>query len=122
MDLLEDRQLVNTGLELVHERMLVNAVLVQALKAVQFHHIEMSKQLREFFVLVTEHAHLTELTVFTIVEGPALGGSGLLLTMGMFRLLTVVLVRTVLTKSARASLDPVETRFSPWCLSRLMRR
>ena len=100
MDLLEDRQLVNTGLEFVHERMLVNTVLVQALEAVQFHHIIMSEQLLEFFVLVTEHAHLTELTVFTIVEGPALGRSGLLLAHGMFRLLTIVLVSTVLAKSA----------------------
>ena len=73
MDLLEYRQLVHTGFELIHEVLLVNTVLIEALKAVQFDHIVMSEQLLEFFVLVAEHAHAPELTVFTIVEGPALG-------------------------------------------------
>lgn len=103
--------------------MLINTVLIQALKAVQFHHIVMSEQLLKFLVLVTEHAHATKLTVFTIVEGPALGGSVtivILLTHGLFRLFSRMLVRTVQAESARAIFHPVEARLSLWCLSRLL--
>ena len=75
VDLLEDRELFHTSLELIHERMLVNTVLVEALKTVQLHNIVMSKKLLEFLVLVSEHAHASKLTVFTIVEGAAFGGS-----------------------------------------------
>ena len=52
MDLLEYRQLVHTGFELIHEVLLVNTVLIEALKAVQFDHIVMSEQLLEFFPLI----------------------------------------------------------------------
>ena len=104
MDLLEDRQLANTGFELVHEGMLVNAVLIQALEAVQLHHIVMSEQLLEFFVLVTEHASATERTVFTIVEGPALGrfdmATFVIVVCRDLGLSSWMLIRTVLAESA----------------------
>lgn len=77
VDLLEDRELLHTSLELIHERMLVNTVLIEALQTVQFHNIVMSEELLELFVLMSEHAHASKLTVFTIVEGSALGCSSI---------------------------------------------
>ena len=39
MDLFEDGQFMNARIEVIYERMLINAILEEAFKAVQFHDI-----------------------------------------------------------------------------------
>ena len=78
VDVLEDGQLMNASFELIYKRLLVDAVLVKALEAVQFDDIVVAEELLELLILVAEGAGLTEHTVLVVVEWPALRRSVLL--------------------------------------------
>ena len=115
MDLLKHWELVDSRSKFMDKLFLVQAVLEQALKAVEFDNIVVSEQLLKLFVFVSESTSASKVAVLTIVKSAAFG---------LFRRLLWLLldhwvvIRTIFTESASAVLQPVVANFPPhgFCL------
>jgi len=71
MYLLENWKFLYTCLIFINECLLVHTVLEKAFKTVHFDSVVVSHKLFECFVLVSQGAHASHLTIFPVMESSA---------------------------------------------------
>ena len=58
---------------LIHKLILIKTILEKTLKTIELDNIVVSEKLCELLVFMAESAHASEMTVFAVMESPALG-------------------------------------------------
>ena len=110
MNLLKHRQFLNSGPVLIHELLLIKTILEKTLKTIELYNIVVSEELSELLVFMPESAHAPEMTVFAVMESPALG---LFKRFIYILLYHRMLVGTVFAEPTSPSLEPVVANLPP---------
>ena len=101
---------MNPGPVLIHKLILIKTILEKTLKTIQLYNIVVSEKLSELLVFMAESAHASEMTVFAVMESPALG---LFKRFIYILLYHRMLVSTVFAEPASPSLEPIVANLPP---------
>ena len=95
---------------LIHKLILIKTILEKTLKTIELHNIVVSEKLSELLVFMAERTHAPEMTVFAVMESPALGLFKRFINILLYHR---VLVSTVFAEPASSSLEPIVANLPP---------
>ena len=95
---------------LIHKLILIKTILEKTLKTIELYNIVVSEKLCELLVFMAESAHAPEMTVFAVMESPALGLFKRFINILLYHRM---LVSTVLAEPTSPSLEPIVANLPP---------